>query len=66
MYRAEVSNDENSDKKFYFGLVDTPFTQSTETIQGTLNMKKIRIALNWLNISVNQNEVTSISPSNTQ
>ena len=27
IYRADVSNDENSDKKFYFGLADTPFKE---------------------------------------
>ena len=28
IYRADVSNDENNDKKFYFGLVDTHFKES--------------------------------------
>ena len=27
IYRAEVSNDKNSEKKFYFGLVDTLFKE---------------------------------------
>ena len=27
IYRADVSNDENSDKKFYFGLADIPFKE---------------------------------------
>ena len=25
IYRADASNDANSDKKFYFGLADTPY-----------------------------------------
>ena len=53
IYRADVSNDKNSEKKLYFGLADTPLKKGTETIQGTLNMKSMRIAPNWLNTSGN-------------
>ena len=28
IYRADVSNDANNDKTFYFGLADTPFKES--------------------------------------
>ena len=31
IYRANVSNDENSDKNFYFGLADTPFKERYHT-----------------------------------
>ena len=51
--------------KFYFGLADTPL-KGTKTIQGTLTMKSMRMAPSWLNISSNQNAISSISPSNTQ
>ena len=51
--------------KFYFGLADTTL-KGTKSIQGTLSMKSMRMAPSWLNISVNQNAVSSISPSNTQ
>ena len=27
IYRADVSNDANNDKKFFFGLTDTPFKE---------------------------------------
>ena len=50
IYRADVSNDKNSEKKLYFGLADTPLKKGTKTIQGTLSM---RIAPNWLNTSGN-------------
>ena len=60
IYRANVSDNANSDKKFYFGLADTPLyvadtpLRYTETIQGALNMKSMRITPpNWLNISWN-------------
>ena len=53
IYRANVSNDANNDKKFSSVSQTNPLKKGTETIQRTLNMKKMRIALNWLNISGN-------------
>ena len=37
--RADVSNDENSDKKFYFGLADTPFKERYRS--HTKGLKKV-------------------------
>ena len=50
IYRADVSNDKNSDKTFFPDLSDTPLKKGTENIQGTLNMNSMGIAPNWLNI----------------
>ena len=43
IYRADISNDDNSDKKFYFGLADTPFKERYRNHRKS--MKSMRIAL---------------------
>ena len=43
IYREDISNDDNSDKTFYFGLADTPFKERYRNHRKS--MKSMRIAL---------------------
>ena len=43
IYREDISNYDNSDKKFYFGLADTPFKERYRNHRKS--MKSMRIAL---------------------
>ena len=48
--RADASDDENSNKKFFSVQQTQSSKKGTETKQGALNMKSMRIAPNWSNI----------------
>ena len=50
IYRAEVSNDKNNEKKFYFGLADTPFKERYRNHTNDFKHEKYE---NWLNTSSN-------------
>ena len=66
IYRADVANDGNSDKKFYFGLANTFFKERYRNHIRYFKDENYENSTELAIISDNGNKVTSISASNNQ
>ena len=66
IYKADVSNDANNDKKFYFSLADTHFKEIYRNHTRDFKHEKYENKTELAKYIWQLNAVTSISPSNTQ